>query len=94
MFARNLIERAEPNKAKFVDAGLKENFLDSLRADVTKFQKVLEEKDLSFQVATGALGLAPPASESLQPVVTALRAAAERVARRLGSQRGVAADAA
>jgi hypothetical protein len=54
MFARNLIERAEPNKAKFVEAGLKENFLDSLRADVAKFQKVLEEKDLSFRLRSGA----------------------------------------
>jgi hypothetical protein len=52
--ALNLAERAEPHKAKFVDAGLKADFIENLRADVAKLQNVLKERDEHLNLRIGA----------------------------------------
>jgi hypothetical protein len=53
-YALNLAERVGPFEAKFVEAGLKEGFIDTLRADVAKLQGVLKERDEHLRRRIGA----------------------------------------
>jgi hypothetical protein len=53
-YALNLAERVEPFTPKFVEAGLKENFIEVLRTDVAKIQGVMHERDEHLRRRIGA----------------------------------------